>query len=255
MIKAVIWIVDDDDDHREGLCDLIAAAGHGPIGFGSAADALDAMKRGLPDLILSDLRMPGMDGLAFLRTIRDRGAEVPLILLTGHGDVGQAVRAMQLGAQDFLEKPYDADHLLSVIDRTLQSSRLSIENAALRQSLQALQPRLLGNTTALTALRNRLIQIAPLDVDVILQGETGTGKELAARILHQSGPRQTGPFVTINCAALNATGFETDLFGQLNEDCSMRPGRIAAADGGTLFLDQIDVMPLSLQPRLLRFIQ
>ncbi|SNR50133.1 sigma-54-dependent transcriptional regulator [Puniceibacterium sediminis] len=255
MTKAVIWVVDDDDDHREGLRDLIAQAGHSPVAFDGATDALDAMAVSIPDIILSDLRMPGLDGIAFLKAVRERGAEVPLILLTGHGDVGQAVRAMQMGAQDFLEKPYDADHLLSVVDRSLEAARLTAENAALRQSLQALQPHLLGNTTAITALRNRLEQIAPLDVDVILQGETGTGKELAARILHQSGPRRTGPFVTINCAALHATGFESDLFGLLLEDGSLRPGRIAAAEGGTLFLDQIDVMPLPLQPRLLRFMQ
>ena len=255
MTRARIWVVDDDDDHRIGLCDLMATTGYDAQGFDGARAALDQMDVDTPDLILSDLRMPGVDGIAFLEAVRGRAVDLPLILLTGHGDVGQAVKAIHLGAQDFLEKPYDADHLLSVVNRTLQAVHLRKENAALRASLDALKPRLLGETTAIDNIRKRIEKIAPLDVDVILMGETGTGKDLTARILHQRGPRAAGPFVTINCAALREDNFDADLFGHLRSDGTYRSGRIVQADGGTLFLDQIEALPLSLQSRLLGVIQ
>lgn len=251
-----IWIVEDDDDHRLGLCDLLDAAGHAPRGFAEALAALAAMDAGeVPQVILSDLRMPGLDGMGLLRALRERGCPAPLVMLTGHGDVGQAVQAMQLGAQDFLEKPYDADHLLSVVARCLDLARLVAENARLRSQLQARTQPLIGSSTALTQVRDTLRRIAPLEVDVIVQGETGTGKDLAARWLHHLGPRGSGPFVSIACAALFETGFEADLFGQTRPDGSVKPGRLEQAQGGTLFLDQIDLMPLALQPRLLQVLQ
>ena len=253
MTAARIWIVDDDADHRAGLCDLIQTVGFDATGFDGAGPALDAIRGTVPDMILSDLRMPGMDGIAFLEALQAMGSEVPVVLLTGHGDVQQAVSAMQRGAVDFLEKPYDADHLLSVIDRTLTTGRLRAENAILRQQLRDGQPELIGDTTAITALRTRLAAIAPLPVEVVLQGENGTGKSLAARCLHALSGR-TGAFVTINCAALPETGFAADLFGRVDAAGDLQPGRVVAADGGTLFLDHIDVMPLALQPVLLRLL-
>ncbi|MBM1817973.1 sigma-54-dependent transcriptional regulator [Pseudosulfitobacter pseudonitzschiae] len=254
MSPANIWVVDDDDDHREGLCDLIAAAGHRPIPLSSGLAARDALTGALPDLILSDLRMPGLDGIGVLEAVRSVAADLPLILLTGHGDVTQAVRAMQRGAQDFLEKPYDADHLLTVVERSLAAGRLHAEVRMLRERLKVEGAELVGETTAIAAVRARLTEIARLPVDVILQGETGTGKELAARSLHtQSG--RSGPFVTINCAALPNSGIDVDLFGRIDGAGTLQPGRIGLAEGGTLFLDQIDVMPLELQPLLLRLLQ
>ena len=251
-----IWIVEDDDDHRLGLCDLLDAAGHAPRGFAEALAALAALDAGeVPQVILSDLRMPGLDGMGLLRALRERGCPAPLVMLTGHGDVGQAVQAMQLGAQDFLEKPYDADHLLSVVARCLDLARLVAENARLRSQLQARIQPLIGSSTALTQVRDTLRRIAPLEVDVIVQGETGTGKDLAARWLHHLGPRGSGPFVSIACPALFETGFEADLFGTTRPDCSVKPGRLEQAQGGTLFLYQIDLMPLALQPRLLQVLQ
>ena len=254
MSPASIWVVDDDDDHREGLCDLIAAAGHRPIPLSGGLAARDALAGPLPDLILSDLRMPGLDGIGVLEAVRSVAADLPLILLTGHGDVTQAVRAMQRGAQDFLEKPYDADHLLTVVERSLAAGRLHAEVRMLRERLKVEGADLVGDTTAIAAVRARLTEIASLPVDVILQGETGTGKELAARSLHtQSG--RSGPFVTINCAALPNSGIDVDLFGRIDGSGTLQPGRVGLAEGGTLFLDQIDVMPLELQPLLLRLLQ
>lgn len=254
MIRADIWVVDDDDDHRESLCDLIAAAGHTPVELSGGIAARDALGGPLPDLILSDLRMSGLDGIGLLEAVRAVDADVPMVLLTGHGDVAQAVRAMQRGAQDFMEKPYDADHLLTVVERSLVAGRLRAENKMLRHRLKIEGAHLIGETTAITAVRQRLADIAGLPVDVILQGETGTGKELAARSLHtQSG--RSGPFVTINCAALPNSGFAADLFGRIDAAGTLQPGRVGLAEGGTLFLDQIDVMPLELQPLLLRLLQ
>ncbi|UOA28919.1 sigma-54 dependent transcriptional regulator [Pseudosulfitobacter sp. DSM 107133] len=254
MSHANIWVVDDDDDHRESLCDLIAAAGHNPVELSGGIAARDALGGPLPDLILSDLRMPGLDGIGLLEAVRAVAADLPIVLLTGHGDVTQAVRAMQLGAQDFLEKPYDADHLLTVVARSLVAGRLHAENKMLRERLKVEEAHLIGETTAINAVRQRLTEIAALPVDVILQGETGTGKELAARSLHtQSG--LSGPFVTINCAALPNSGFDVDLFGRMDATGTLQPGRVGLAEGGTLFLDQIDVMPLELQPLLLRLLQ
>ena len=253
MSAARIWVVDDDADHLNGLCDLLRTVGFDVSGFEGAGPALEAFRGQVPDMILSDLRMPVMDGIGFLDALQATGSEVPVVLLTGHGDVSQAVSAMQRGAVDFLEKPYDADHLLSVIDRTLTTGRLRAENTMLRQRLRDEQPDLIGETTAITALRARLAAIAPLPVEVVLQGENGTGKSLAARCLHALSGR-TGAFVTINCAALPDTGFAADLFGRVDAAGDVQPGRVVAADGGTLFLDHIDVMPLALQPVLLRLL-
>ena len=254
MTRGRIWIVDDDDDHRDSLCDLIAAAGHLPRAVPGGIAARDALASDLPDLIISDLRMPDLDGMGLLDAVRARDIDVPVLMLTGHGDVAQAVEAMKRGAQDFLEKPYDADHLLMVVARNLATQRLRTENAELRRRLHGDGAPLIGETTAMTAIRAQLAEIATLPLDVIVAGETGTGKDHAARSLHaQSG--RAGAFVTINCAALPESGFGTDLFGQIDNDGVLHPGRLALAEGGTLYLDQIDEMPLALQPLLLRLLQ
>ncbi|OSP55829.1 sigma-54 dependent transcriptional regulator [Pseudoruegeria sp. SK021] len=254
MTSANIWIVDDDADHRDSLCDLISAAGHTATGLPGGIAARDAIATDVPDLILSDLRMPGLDGMGLLEAVRAAGIDVPVVLLTGHGDVGQAVRAIQQGAQDFLEKPYDADHLLTVVDRTLAAGRLHAENKRLRQRLKDKEAQLVGDTKVMAAIRLQLSEIAALPVDVILLGETGTGKDLAARSLHALSGR-AGPISTINCAALPDSGFGADLFGRVDGSGQLHQGRVGMAEGGTLFLDQIDEMPLDLQPLLLRLLQ
>lgn len=256
MSGARLFVVDDDPDHLEGLCDLLAAVGHQTRAFGVAAEALEAALAAPPDLVLTDLRMPGLDGLGLLTALAEAGSAVPVVLLTGHGDVAQAVRAMQQGAEDFLEKPYDAAHLLTVIDRALQTGRLRAEVARLQERLEE-QGDFIGESRTMVALRDTLARLAPLEIDVVLSGETGTGKELAARILHRRGPRPEGPFVVVNCATLPEQGAERVLFGDpLGAGAGGEAGGlIAAADGGTLFLDQIDALPLALQPKLLRILQ
>ncbi|WP_418593219.1 sigma-54-dependent transcriptional regulator [Ponticoccus sp. (in: a-proteobacteria)] len=255
MSGARLFVVDDDPDHLEGLCDLIGAVGHRTEGFAEARAALEAAVAAPPDLVLTDLRMPGMDGIGLLTALAEAGCDVPVVLLTGHGDVVQAVRAMQQGAEDFLEKPYDAGHLLMVIERALKTGRLKAEVARLQDRLDA-QGEFIGESRTMAALRATLAEIAPLDIDVVVTGETGTGKELAARLLHHRGPRPEGPFVVVNCATLPDSGAEAVLFGDARGAAEgADPGLIAAADGGTLFLDQIDALSATLQPKLLRILQ
>ncbi|MEH7827659.1 sigma-54-dependent transcriptional regulator [Gemmobacter denitrificans] len=252
-----VFVVDDDADHLAALCDLTDAAGYRVSQFATAAAALEAAIAAPPDAILSDLRMPGMDGMALLQAVQARGLDVPIVLITGHGDVSHAVRAIQAGAEDFLEKPYDSHHLLSVLARALRARDTRRELARLRALIGAAEhPRLLGESTALTALRDRVAQIGPLPVDIVVTGETGTGKEVVARALHDAGPRGKGPLQMVNCAALPEALFEIEMFGHaagaFPGATTERIGRIEASSGGTLVLDEVESMPMALQAKLLR---
>ncbi len=258
-MTARLFVVEDDDDHRAALCDLMQAAGHMASGFASASSALAALTDP-PDLILTDLRMPGMDGLGLLRAIRALPLDLPVILLTGHGDIGHAVQAIRDGADDFLEKPYDAAHLIAVVARALAARATRAEVGRLQQVLaERAEVTLLGQSRALRALRDRIAALAPLDVDVVITGETGTGKELAARALHAGGPRAEGPFVAINCAALPESMAELILFGHaagaFPGATTARAGKLESAHGGTLMLDEVESMAPPVQAKLLRALQ
>lgn len=257
-MTALVHVVDDDADHLAALCDLIEAGGYRVVGFGAAAAALAVPTP--PDALITDLRMPGMDGFALLEAVRAAGTDLPVIMLTGHGDVAHAVRAIQLGAEDFLEKPYDAAHLLMVLARTLRARATRAEVARLQAMVQRRDTgEILGNSPALTALRDRIAALAPLPVDIILTGETGTGKELAARALHAASPRADAPYVALNCAALPEALFEIEVFGHaagaFPGALTDRPGKLEAASGGTLVLDEVEAMPPALQAKLLRVLQ
>jgi two-component system C4-dicarboxylate transport response regulator DctD len=251
-------IVDDDADHLGALCDLAGAAGYAVAGFSSAARALEACALQPPDAMVTDLRMPEMDGMALLLAVRARGWDVPIVLITGHGDVSHAVRAIQAGAEDFLEKPYDSQHLLSVIARAVEARATRRELARLRALVGTpdAPPGLLGESTAIAALRARVALLGPLPVDVVITGETGTGKELVARALHAASPRASGPFQAVNCAALPEALFEIEMFGHaagaFPGATTARIGRIEASSGGTLVLDEVESMPATLQTKLLR---
>ena len=256
-MSPLIHVVEDDHDHRVALCDLIEAAGYRAEAFADGAAALAATSR--PDLILTDLRMPGIDGQQLLEAARDRDPDCPVVLISGHGDLAQAVQAMRAGAEDFLEKPYDGMHLLTVIERGLR-------NRAARAEIGRLQERitrrdeggLLGQSAAMAALRARIAAIGPTDLDVVVTGETGTGKELVARALHAAGPRAGGPFVAVNCAALPESLFEIEIFGHVAgafPGAQDKPGKLEAASGGTLMLDEVEAMPAAIQPKLLRALQ
>lgn len=254
---ALIHVVDDDADHLAALCDLLRARGYRVRGFAGAAAALASTDA--PDLVLSDLRMPGQDGLDLLAALRARQPDLAVVLLTGHGDVPQAVRAMRLGAEDFLEKPYDGAHLIAVVERALRNGATRAELKRLRAELQRRGAAgLLGQSAAIEALRARMAALAPLDIDIVVSGETGTGKELVAQALHAGSARCDGPFVAINCAALPEALFEIEMFGHVAgafPGAGDKPGKLEAASGGTLVLDEIEAMPHALQAKLLRALE
>jgi two-component system, NtrC family, C4-dicarboxylate transport response regulator DctD len=256
---ARLFIVDDDADHLAALCDLMQAVGHLPHGFAAADLALEALGE-CPDLLITDLRMPGIDGLVLLDRVKARQQDLPVILLTGHGDVGHAVQAIRAGAEDFLEKPYDANHLVAVVARALAARATRAEVGRLQQILaERAEATLLGQSRAMCSLRDAIAALAPLDIDVVITGETGTGKELAARALHAASPRAGGPFVAVNCAALPEAMVETLMFGHAEGAFAgagpARMGKMEAANGGTLLLDEVEAMPLTLQAKLLRALQ
>lgn len=258
-MTARIHIVDDDSDHLSALCDLVDAAGYKVQGFSDAPSALGALKM-QPDLLLSDLRMPGMDGMALLALIKTQMPRLPVVMLTGHGDVRHAVGAMRAGAEDFLEKPYDSDHLLAVIRRALETHATREELSRLQQVLaERADVRILGTSRAMRSFRQRIEALAQVDIDIIITGETGTGKELAARAIHAASARTSGPFVALNCAALPEAMAETILFGHaagtFPHDRDGRLGKIEAAHGGTLMLDEVETMQPAIQAKLLRVLQ
>lgn len=256
---ATIFIVDDDTDHLSALADLVETSGYDVNAFVSAATALDAMATH-PDLIISDLRMPGMDGMALLKEVRARKKIVPFLLLTGHGDVSHAVEAIKAGAEDFLEKPYDSAHLIAVIRRTLEAQAARREVARLQEMLaERNNQSIIGRSRAMQQFRKRIAALASVDLDVLITGETGTGKELAARAIHAASVRSDGPFIALNCAVLPETMAETILFGHgegvFAHDANGRVGKLEAANGGTLVLDEVETMPIAIQAKLLRVLQ
>ena len=261
-MTASLFVVEDDEGHLAALCDLMGAAGYDVQGFASAQAALAALDTGraVPDLMLTDLRMPGMDGLELLQAVKARPVDLPVVLLTGHGDVSHAVQAIRAGADDFLEKPYDAGHLVAVVQRALAARATRVEVGRLQQVLaEKAEVTLLGQSRAIKAFRDRIAALAPLDVDVLITGETGTGKELAARALHAGSNRSDGPFVAVNCAALPESMVETIMFGHaagaFPGAMEAKPGKLEAAQGGTLLLDEVEAMPPAVQAKLLRVLQ
>lgn len=257
-----VLIVDDDPSMRAALRQWMGLAGFQPIEAETAAGALQKLSPAFPGCVVSDVMLKGDDGLALMNRIAELDADIPVILITGHGDVPMAVEAMRAGAYDFVEKPFDPEHMADVVRRASEKRRLVLENRALSGRLAdapALEGRLLGNSPPMQALREQLLHFARTDAAVLVIGETGTGKEVIAQALHDFSPRKDGPFVAINAAALPETMVEAELFGHeagaFTGADRFRAGRIEAASGGVLFLDEIISMPIALQPKLLRVLQ
>ena len=258
-MTAKIFIVDDDVDHLSALSDLVETSGYSVQAFALAGGALAALAEE-PDLIVTDLRMPQMDGIAFLKEVKLKRLDVPVVLLTGHGDIEHAVEAIRAGAEDFLEKPYDSAHLLAVVRRALDAQAARSEVARLQRVLaERADMSILGKSRAMREFRKRIAALASVDVDVVITGETGTGKELAARAIHDGSARRKGPFVVLNCAVLPEAMAETILFGHgegvFAHDAQGRAGKLEAAQGGTLMLDEVETMPGTIQAKLLRVLQ
>lgn len=253
-----VAFVDDDADLRESNRQTLELAGFEPLMFESAEGALDRIGADFPGVVVSDIRMPGMDGLQLFAALRERDPALPVLLITGHGDVPTAVGAIRDGAYDFITKPYAADSLIRSVTRALDHRRVELENRELRAAAEraASTSGLIGVSPAIEQLRRTIAQIAEADVDILIEGETGTGKSLVATMVHRASARRRRPMVTVDCGALPETMMDSELFGHLPDAFpgarSTRTGRLEAADHGTLFLDEIDLLPLVAQPKLLR---
>jgi two-component system C4-dicarboxylate transport response regulator DctD len=262
MSRGSVLLVDDERELRESAREWLSVVGFSASVASGGEEALAMLAEAPVDVLVTDVRMPGMDGIELLETARLRDPAMPVVLLTGHGDVPLSVEAMRRGAHDFVEKPYDADHLVAVLDRAVRERRQARELDRLRRAqggAAELDSRLIGQAPPVTALRDRIRHLADIDVDVLIVGETGSGKEVVARALHDFGKRRDRPFVALNCAAIPESVFESEIFGHergaFTGAVQKRIGRIEFARGGTVLLDEIESMPLSLQAKLLRVIQ
>jgi two-component system C4-dicarboxylate transport response regulator DctD len=261
MLNSVI-VVDDEAPIREAVQQWLSLSGFEVQLFSRAEDCLRQLPEHFPGVILSDVRMPGMGGLELLGQLRARDADLPVILLTGHGDVPMAVDAMRDGAYDFLEKPFTPQTLLDSLRRALEKRELVLENRRLLHQADTrtrLDATLLGVSPNMQTLRRQVLDLAQLPVNVLIRGETGSGKEMVARCLHDFGPRAKKAFVAVNCAAIPEQLFEAELFGHESGAFTgaqgKRIGKLEFAHGGTVFLDEIESMPLAQQVKLLRVIQ
>jgi len=254
-----IYLIEDDDDVRRGCEQTIQLAGFTVRSFTSAESAITAMKNTPPAVVVSDVRLPGISGMELLGEMQNYDRDIPLILITGHGDVTMAVQAMRQNAYDFIEKPFHSERLLDVVRRALEKRHLVLEIRRLHEQLgDMVTIPLIGHSDAIQKVRRSIAALAPTDVDLLILGETGSGKEVVAHAIHALSGR-TGPFVALNCGALPESIFESEMFGHesgaFTGAIKKRIGKVEYAQGGTLFLDEIESMPLQLQVKLLRVLQ
>jgi two-component system C4-dicarboxylate transport response regulator DctD len=257
-----VVFIDDDEDLRRANVQTLKLHGMTVDAYGTARSALPALHRDFDGVVVTDIRMPDIDGLQLFNRLRGIDPELPVILITGHGDIATAVQCMREGAYDFLAKPYAPDRLTTAIVHAAEKRRLVLENRRLRDAafaVQADEVPFIGTTPAMQRIKETLRHIADADVDVLVEGETGTGKEVVATALHRLSRRRHRELVAINCGALPETVIESELFGHeagaFTGAQKKRVGRIEHASGGTLFLDEIESMPLAVQVKLLRVLE
>ncbi len=256
-----VLFVDDEEVMRLSVRQWLRLAGFDVSTYDAPEAALGRVDRFFPGILVSDVRMPRIDGLEVLRRARERDPDIPVLLVTGHGEVAMAVEAMRRGAYDFIEKPFAPELLVDAIRRACEKRRLTLENRRLHQQVDqgGIEARILGTSPAIDRLRREVLDLAQANVSVIVNGETGAGKELVARCLHDFSPRAKGNFVPVNCGAIPENMFESELFGHeagaFTGALKRRVGRIEHAHRGTLFLDEVESMPLNGQVKLLRVLQ
>ncbi|WP_112312390.1 sigma-54-dependent transcriptional regulator [Pseudogemmobacter bohemicus] len=255
MARAMkVAIVDDEADMRASISQWLALSGFDTETYPSAEDALKGIGADFSGVVVSDIKMPGMDGMAFLKKLMSLDSGLPVIMITGHGDVPMAVEAMRVGAFDFLEKPFNPDRMTELAKRATQARRMTLDSRALRRELAdgtTIMQKLVGTSPAMERLREDILDLGQADSHVLIDGETGTGKTLVAHALHAVGPRASKRFVTISCAAWSEDQLSAKLFGP-GEDGAIP--LVEEARGGTLLLEDIEALSQGLQARLLTFI-
>jgi DNA-binding NtrC family response regulator len=249
-----IAIVDDEQDMRQSISQWLTLSGFETETYASAEDALKGIGADYQGVVVTDVKMPGMDGVTFLKRLMAQDSGLPVILITGHGDVPMAVEAMRIGAYDFLEKPFNPDRMTDLARKASQQRRLTLENRALRRELsdgKAVMKKLVGTSPEMERLREDILDLGQADSHVLIDGETGTGKTLTAHALHAVGPRASKKFISVSCSAWAEEQLSQKLFGP-NPDDSLP--LVEEARGGTLCLEDIEALPNALQARLLTFI-
>ncbi|KQP37110.1 sigma-54 dependent transcriptional regulator [Pseudorhodoferax sp. Leaf274] len=257
-----VVFVEDDEDVRAGSAQALELAGFAVRAYDSVEAARPAVAAGMPAVVVSDVRLPGTSGVAWQAELRRLDAELPVVLITGHGDIAMAVQAMREGAYDFLEKPCSSEQLVAVVRRAADKRQLALEVASLKRQLESwpgIQATLLGRSAAMQRVRALVRTLSAAPADVVLYGETGTGKDLVARCLHEHSARRQAHFVPVNCAGLPESLVDSEIFGHeagaFTGATRRRIGKFEHAHGGTLFLDEIEGMPLPVQAKLLRALQ
>lgn len=257
-----VLIVEDDPHVRLGCVQAMQLANLAVEGVGSAEEALTRLALGHVAVVITDMRLPKADGLSLVRLCQQQDAHLPVVMITGHGDIDLAVESMRAGAYDFITKPFASERLVDVVRRALEKRQLTREIARLRQQLHQgddIESRLIGQSPAMVAVRRLILDVADSPVDVLVQGETGCGKELVAQALHAASPRRKGPYVALNCGGMPDNLLDSELFGHeagaFTGAQKRRIGKIEFAQGGTLFLDELETMPMAMQIKLLRVLQ
>jgi len=259
--KLKVLVVDDEVALAETMAEALERTGYDVVTAHSGAEAIKLLERDEPSVILTDLKMEGMDGLTLLRKAKQELPDAEVVVITGHGDVQTAVEAMRAGAANYVQKPVGLEELRTMVDKAADRYRLTQDNRQLKQQIDEKFgfEGLIGNSPKFLDVINRVKSIAPTSATVLIQGETGTGKELIAKAIHNNSPRKTKNFVPMNCTAINDNLLEDELFGHephaFTGADKLRKGRFEYANGGTLFLDEIGDMPLNLQAKLLRVLE
>ncbi|NOH63835.1 MULTISPECIES: nitrogen regulation protein NR(I) [Vibrio] len=256
MSKGYVWVVDDDSSIRWVMEKTLSSANIKCDTFSDAESVLLALERETPDVLVSDIRMPGIDGIELLKQVNERSPDLPVIIMTAHSDLDAAVNAYQKGAFEYLPKPFDVDETLTLVERAITHSQEQKRDQANSDPNDYNAPEIIGEAPAMQEVFRAIGRLSRSSISVLINGESGTGKELVAHALHRHSPRASKPFIALNMAAIPKDLIESELFGHekgaFTGANSVRQGRFEQANGGTLFLDEIGDMPLDIQTRLLR---